>query len=172
MVGVSGALVLAALTVWFICRNRRTKGTDDKADVQPYHVSEKDLYRSAIWAPHNARDWSAGPGHRSSASSDDDSPAPDVLLVRDGEEDVEYLPPRYREWQPALIDEAEPAVPAPSSRSANATPETQLSPITMEPPVSLKEKHMRAMGTDPSTDGEGTLSATPAPSLKSASGRS
>lgn len=165
VVGVCGALILAALGIWFIRRHRDRKPTDKKAEVQPYDVSEKDLYRSASWAPHNNRDWPDSPMQHS-ATSDDGSPAPDVLLVRDGEEDIEYLPPRYREWQPALIDEAEPSVPASSSRSANATPETQSSPTTMGPSISLKEKYMRAMGTDPNTDGEGTSTATPAPSLK------
>lgn len=155
VVGVGGALILAAAAAW-LWRRRKQKA-HRQPEPEPYHVSEKDLYRSASWAPHNAPAWPDG------AATFDTDGAPTgsdgerrrrVVQEQDAEEDVEYLPPRYREWHP----DSSPDAPT------DGTPPTA---VARDGPVqrsSLKNDYVRALGgASESSGAQGSRSTATAP---------
>lgn len=92
--------------------------------MAPYVVSEKELYRTASWSPHNAD--SSGVSttpERRPRESDDDRPPRRLVREQDADaEEYEVLPPLYREWQPRQEpnDQAQdPAVSFPPAQSSD-----------------------------------------------------
>lgn len=123
VVGVGGALVLAALALWLFRRHQAKKRKEEsRSSVAPYVVSEKELYRTASWSPHNADSSEASTTpERRARESDDDRPPRRIVREQDAEE-YEVLPPLYREWQPRQEpnDDADgAAVPSPPPQSSD-----------------------------------------------------
>lgn len=160
VVGVVGALVLAALAVWMLRRRRAKKAKEEEAKqpgVEPFVVSEKELYQTASWASHNA---GSSEGTSSDSAGDrpqrgsSERPARRVVQEQDAEEAVEYLPPRYREWNgvseelppppPLSVSARDIASPTPISEQSHQTQRTQQTQQSQSP--SLKDEYAKALG--------------------------
>lgn len=96
VVGVGGALVLTAILAWLLLR-RRKQQKGKELGAEPYDVSEKDLYGTASWAPHNALDWPDTPPNRSGpAPVGSTRPRPRrIVQEQDAAEGLEHSPPVY-----------------------------------------------------------------------------
>lgn len=177
VVGVVGGLLLAALLAWFCLRSRKS---DEPDDIDPYLISEKDLYRNASWAP-DGDSHLPPPAPREGESR---PRGPRVVQEEDADDVVEYLPPRYRER--TLPNTPEPLSTPPLSTPDNGsshenTNTTQLAiPEGAERPT-LKEEYLKNLGIAPGavessvskvphSQGSPT-SASSAPLLKRAYGR-
>lgn len=164
VVGVVGALVLAALAVWLFRRRKAKKAKEEEAKqpgVEPFVVSEKDLYRTAGWATHNAgssEDTSSDSAGERPRRGSSERPASRVVQEQDAEEAVEYLPPRYREWNgvsvelppppPLSVSARDTDSPAPISESQQSQ-QTQQTQQSQSP--SLKGEYAKALGIAPSS---------------------
>lgn len=177
VVGVVGALILAALVVWLLRRRKAKKAKEEEAKrpgVEPFVVSEKDLYRTASWASHNAgssEDTSSDSAGERPRRGSSERPARRVVQEQDAEEAVEYLPPRYREWN-GVSEELPPPPPLSASArdTASATPtsESQRSQHTQQTQQShspsLKGEYAKALGIPPSSSmGQMSASSTQQP---------
>lgn len=123
VVGVGGALILAALAFWLFRQHRAKKRKEEsRSSVAPYVVSEKELYRTASWSPHNADGSGASTTpERRPRESDEDRPPRRIVREQDAEE-YEVLPPLYREWQPRQESNdqvQDPAVSSPPPQSSD-----------------------------------------------------
>lgn len=152
--GVGVPLLLALVGLWWLRRQRREKKAAEQPDVQPYAVTEKDLYRTASWAPHNdPRAGAPGPSQEQAAAGSSE-PAPRLLVQeQDAGNAVEYLPPVYQEeWQLGPLTAS--GTPPPAAGDAPA-----LSPELSSP-------------TSPSPDPSSRLPVGPVPVAASSSGNS
>lgn len=144
VVGVVGGLILLALLAWFCLRRRKS---DEPDDIDPYLISEKDLYRNASWAPEG----NDHPPPAPVSSGGENRPrGPRVVQEEDADDVVEYLPPRYRE-------RTLPTTPEPASTPPLSTPDLGSShenstflpvPEGVGGPT-LKEEYMKNMGIAP-----------------------
>lgn len=142
VVGVIGGLLLAGLVAWFLLRRRRSSEPDD---IDPYLISEKDLYRGPSWTGDEP---AAAP-----AGSEDSRPrGPRIVQEEDADDVVEYLPPRYRERT-----EASSATPAPETPPLSSdTAENEA--LIQEAKPSLKEEYLKNLGIAPGGLPEGSSS--------------
>lgn len=161
VVGVGGALILTGLALWLLRRHKAKKREEEtKAGATPYVVSEKELYRTASWSPHNA-DGTAPSANAEARPRDSDEVRPPRRIVREQDaEEYEVLPPLYREWQPRPGPEGDSSpsqAPPPESHPAD-TP-SGLSDSNVDP-ISLKDDYVRALG---SSAGPSSVTSPPQP---------
>lgn len=108
---------MAALLFWYLHRQRKQQAKA-APNAEPYEISEKDLYRTASWAPHNAQ---VGPGesqvHSRSAPANNTRPRPRrVVQEQDAAERLEHLP-TYEGQHPPHNAEGSPPIPSSSGGS-------------------------------------------------------
>lgn len=141
---------MAALALLFVHRRHRKKQTEHKHDAQPYIISEKGLYRAAGWAPHNT----AGQPDEVGGGDQSDT-GTEISPQDDGVEEVEYLPPRYREWQPGtgIEPEQSPSIVCPTP--ASTAREVSLPP--MQHSMALKEEYLRGLDSHANASGTSTF---------------
>lgn len=162
VVGVGGALILAGLALWLFRRLKTKKrSAESQTGVAPYVVSEKELYRTASWSPHNADDPTAAANAEPRRRNSDEERPPRRIVREQDAEEYEVLPPLYREWQTRPgPSEGEPYQPH--------TPPLE-QPVSIAPggsddrnaePSSLKDDYVRALG---SSAGPSSGISTPQP---------
>lgn len=168
VVGVGGALLLGALALWLVRRHRAKKEREKerKPEVKPYVVSEKELYRAAS-SSNDAVDAGApsAPPPAPGQAAEPEPRARRVVQEQDAEEAVEYLPPRYRVWEPReeTGDGGEGSQPGPSrSRAAPEGAATSTTPLpAVEPSSTLKDDYLRAALDTVPGSARGPNSGTP-----------
>lgn len=149
------------LLAW--CLHRRKKQQQKTAtEAKPYDVSEKDLYRTASWAPHNALDWPDESRPRPEpASGSNARPRPRrVVQEQDAEEEIGHQPPTYGGGQ--STDE----VPR-STTDLSSSDDLGRQPVdtTRQQPPTLKNDYVRAFDGDQSPSSRYTTHVT-TPTLK------
>lgn len=136
VVGVGVPLILAALIGGFLMRRRRQE-KEARRDVEPYVVDEKALARS-FSSGTNGNDTAAavstaGPAAAAATLGNDNEPLSRRVVQEEDAEEVEYLPPRYREaWQHGSSDD--PSAPRESEQVA-----AMMSPVMLPNPADTND---------------------------------
>lgn len=136
VVGVGVPLILAALIGGFLMRRRRQQ-KEARRDLEPYVVNEKELARSFSSGSNGngaaAAVSTAGPAAAAATLGNDNEPPSRRVVQEEDAEEVEYLPPRYREaWQHGSSDG--PSTPAESEQAA-----TTMSPARLPNPADTND---------------------------------